>query len=239
MEALAGDYLVAALDLRGYNQSDKPKGVESYEIKLLVADAVAVIRHAGRERAIVAGHDWGGLVAWVLAMSHPELVDKLVILNLPHPRGLMRELANSPVQQRNSAYARAFQNEGAHLALKAETLAAWVKDPEAKKRYIEAFERSDFEAMLNYYKRNYPREPYTEDSSPVVKVQAPVLLFHGLDDWALLPGALNDTWKWVEKDLTLVTVPGAGHFVQQDAAELVSKTMKSWLADRSTTPRDA
>ena len=54
-------------------------------------------------------------------------------------------------------------------------------------------------------------------------------MFHGLKDWALLPGALNDTWKWLDKDLTLVTVPGSGHFVQQDAAETVSKTMKSWL----------
>ena len=84
--------------------------------------------------------------------------------------------------------------------------------------------------MLNYYKRNYPREPYTEDTSPVVKVKCPVLMIHGLDDWALLPGALNGTWDWVEKDLTLVTVPGAGHFVQQDAAEFVGKTMKMWLA---------
>ena len=57
----------------------------------------------------------------------------------------------------------------------------------------------------------------------------PVLMFHGLDDKALLPGALNDTWKWLEKDLTLVTIPGAGHFVQQDAADQVSRTMKMWL----------
>ena len=56
-----------------------------------------------------------------------------------------------------------------------------------------------------------------------------MLTFHGLNDRALLPGALNDTWQWVEKDLTLVTVPGSGHFVQQDAAELVSRTMKMWL----------
>jgi pimeloyl-ACP methyl ester carboxylesterase len=83
--------------------------------------------------------------------------------------------------------------------------------------------------MLNYYKRNYPRLPYKEDTSPVVKVKAPVLMFHGLNDRALLPGALNDTWQWVEKDLTLVTIPGSGHFVQQDAAELVSRTMKMWL----------
>ncbi len=73
--------------------------------------------------------------------------------------------------------------------------------------------------MLNYYKQNYPREPYKEDTSKLVKVKAPVLMFHGLKDSALLPGALNDTWEWLEKDLTLVTIPEASHFVQQDAAE--------------------
>ncbi len=157
------------------------------------------------------------------------MTDKLIILNLPHFRGLSRELANNPKQQKNSAYARRFQQEGAHEALTAEELAKWVTDPEAREKYVEAFRRSDFEAMLNYYKRNYPKEPYVEDTSPVVKVKPPVLMIHGLDDWALLPGALNGTWDWLEKDLTLVTIPGAGHFVQQDAADMVNRTMKMWL----------
>ncbi len=83
--------------------------------------------------------------------------------------------------------------------------------------------------MLNYYKANYPREPYIEDKSPVVKTKMPVLMIHGLGDTALLSGALNNTWDWMGKDLTLVTIPGAGHFVQQDASELVSKSMRMWL----------
>jgi pimeloyl-ACP methyl ester carboxylesterase len=109
-------------------------------------------------------------------------------------------------------------------------LAGWVRDPEAKKKYVEAFNRSDIEAMLNYYKRNYPREPYTEDKSPVIKVKMPVLMIHGLNDTALLAGALNNTWEWLEKDLTLVTIPGAGHWVQQDASDLVTRTIRMWLA---------
>lgn len=230
MDALATDHQVVAMDQRGYNLSDKPKGAENYDMRLLVEDVAAVIRQLGREKAIIAGHDWGGAVAWVLAMQKPDMVEKLIILNLPHPRGLRRELAHNPKQQENSAYARRFQQEGAHQKLTAEELAAWVKDPQARAKYIEAFRRSDFEAMLNYYKRNYPKEPYTEDTSPVVKVKCPVLMIHGLDDWALLPSALNGTWDWVEKDLTLVTVPGAGHFVQQDAAHLVTRTMRMWLA---------
>jgi pimeloyl-ACP methyl ester carboxylesterase len=83
--------------------------------------------------------------------------------------------------------------------------------------------------MLNYYKKNYPRDPAGEDTSPLVKVKAPVLMIHGLNDTALLPGALNNTWEWLEKDLTLVTIPGAGHFVQQDASDLVTRSMKMWL----------
>jgi pimeloyl-ACP methyl ester carboxylesterase len=229
MVALATNFQVVAIDLRGYNLSDKPKGVENYNISLLVGDVAAVIRHLGRERAIVTGHDWGGAVAWAFALKHPAMTEKLIILNLPHFRGLLRELAHNPAQQKNSAYARRFQEQGAHEKLTAEKLASWVKDPVAREKYVEAFRRSDFEAMLNYYKRNYPREPYTEDTSPVVKVKCPVLMIHGLDDEALLPGALNGTWDWLEKDLTLVTVPSAGHFVQQDAADLVTHTMKAWL----------
>ena len=163
-------------------------------------------------------------------MNIPQMTDKLIILNLPHPRGIARELAKPDSQQaKNAAYARMFQQDGAEQKLTAEALAGWVKDPEAKKKYIEAFQRSSFAAMLNYYKRNYPREPYKEDTSPLVKVQAPVLMFHGLADTALLPGALDGIWNWVEKDLTLVTVPGAGHFVQQDASKLVTRMMRAWL----------
>ena len=229
MPALAKDHEVVAIDQRGYNLSDRPKGVENYDMKLLVGDVAAVIRARGRERAIIVGHDWGGIMAWTFAMTRPEMTAKLIILNLPHPRGLSRELAHNPEQQRNSAYARRFQQEGAHTNLTAEGLTFWIKDPAAKPRYVEAFRRSDFEAMLNYYKRNYPREPYAEDPSPLVKVQCPVLLIHGLKDQALLADALNGTWNWIEKDLTLVTIPEADHWVQQDAADLVTRTMVSWL----------
>lgn len=229
MEALAKDHEVVAIDQRGYNLSDRPRGAENYDMKVLVADVAAVIRARGRERATVVGHDWGGAVAWAFAMARPEMTEKLVILNLPHPRGLLRELANNPEQQKNSAYARRFQQEGAHTNLTAEGLTFWITDPAARPRYLEAFRRSDFEAMLHYYQRNYPREPYREDHSPVVKVQCPVLMLHGLKDKALGQAALNGNWQYVEKDLTLVTVPGADHWVQQDAADLVTRTIQAWL----------
>jgi len=240
MEVLSSDFKVVALDLRGYNKSDKPEGVEQYAMPLLVSDVAAVIRHFGAERASIVGHDWGGAVAWYFALNLPEMTERLVILNLPHPNGLARELQNNPEQYENSSYARTFQEKGPDDPeilfggpMTAETISGWVKDPEARKLYIEAFRRSDFTAMLNYYKANYPRvEPgATPPATPTLpKAKMPVLMFHGLGDKFLLAGALNDTWDWLEQDLTLVTVPGSGHFVQQDASELVTKTMQWWLA---------
>jgi pimeloyl-ACP methyl ester carboxylesterase len=229
MEELSKNYQTVAVDLRGYNLSDKPKGVENYDMKLLVGDVIAVIRHLGQKKAIVVGHDWGGAIAWSVAMFAPDVVDRLIILNLPHPRGLTRELANNPEQAENSQYARDFQQPDAYKKLTAEGLALWVTDPEARPKYLEAFRRSDFEAMLNYYKRNYPRASSAAVAPELPKVQAPVLMIHGLGDKYLLPGALNGTWDWLGKDLTLVTIPGAGHFVQQDAADLVTRSMKMWL----------
>ena len=259
MAALEGDLRVAALDLRGYNRSDKPQGVREYEMPKLVGDVAAVIAAEGEDSAVVVGHDWGGAIAWNVAMFRPELVQALVILNLPHPAGLARELMTNPQQRRNSQYARDFQKPDAHEALTAEGLAFWVTDDEARAQYVTAFERSDFAAMLNYYRANYPGTPPEELDAPEAsapldasqrgseapeppaapaalpdfpKVRCPVLMFHGLDDQALLPGGLNGTWDWVEKDFTLVTIPGAGHFVQQDAGDLVSATMVDWLRRR-------
>jgi len=96
---------------------------------------------------------------------------------------------------------------------------------------LEAMKQSSIEGMLNYYKANYPREPYEADTK-MPPVKCPVLMIHGLDDKYLLPGALNDTWKWVENDLTLITVPGAGHFVHRDKPEFVTRKMVGWLTDR-------
>jgi pimeloyl-ACP methyl ester carboxylesterase len=242
MEALSQTFQVVAIDQRGYNLSDKPKGVEQYDMKLLVGDVAAVIRQLGGQRATIVGHDWGGVVAWQFAMNLPQMTENLVILNLPHPRGLSRELRTNAEQIKNSEYARTFQQKGPDdptvffgRPMTAENLAGWVRDPAARRRYVEAFKQSDFEAMLNYYKRNYPRQS-GPDAPPVPempKVEAPVLMFHGLRDTALHSDGLSGTWNWVAKDLTLVTAPDAGHFVQQDAADLVTTTMKWWLASRS------
>jgi pimeloyl-ACP methyl ester carboxylesterase len=233
--ALAKHFRVVAIDLRGYNRSDQPKGVENYAIDKLVGDVDAVVKHFGEQKATIVGHDWGGYIAWCYAMAHPDKTDRLVVLNLPHPKCLLRELANNPQQQKASEYARQFQKDGRAVLpggltvdLTPELLAVWVKDEADRKKYVEALRRSSIEGMVNYYKANYARPPY-KDEGNFPPVKCPVLMFHGLDDPYLLPGALNDTWRWLEKDLTLVTVPKAGHWVHHDAADLVTKRMVRWL----------
>lgn len=232
--ALADAYHVVAIDQRGYNDSDKPEGVEAYKGELLAGDVAAVIKFFGTEKATVVGHDWGGFVAWQTAARYPDLVGKLVICNLPHPKGLARELGNNPEQQKNSQYAQTFKQPGMEDVLLPETLAAMVSHGDAADlaKYKEAFEKSSMAGMLNYYRANYPSPPYptTVPDFPVINV--PVLMFHGLDDTALLASGLNNTWDWLGKDLTIVTVPGAGHWVHHDAPELVNGTLRDWLDRR-------
>ncbi len=239
MDGLADKYQVVAVDQRGYNLSDKPKGVENYDMRLLVGDIAAVIKHLGREKATIVGHDWGGAVAWQFALNVPQMTENLIICNLPHPNGLARELRTNQDQIKNSEYARNFQTKSADdptvffgMPMTPQTMSGWVKDPAARAHYVEAFQRSDREGMLNYYKQNYPRGAGESAAAApeLPKAKMSVLMFHGLDDTALDSDALSGTWDWLEKDLTLVTIPGSGHFVQQDAAQVVTDTMKWWLA---------
>jgi epoxide hydrolase 4 len=126
------------------------------ELARAMNDVQAVIHHLKRDKAIIIGHDWGGAIAWIFAIGLPALTERLIILNCPHPTGIIHELAHNTQQQEHSAYARDFQKEDAHKRLTPESLSAWVKDSAARERYLEAFRRSDFEAMLHYYKQNYP-----------------------------------------------------------------------------------
>lgn len=228
--ALSKHFKVVAVDLRGYNGSDQPSTVDDYKVEKLVGDVAAVLAHFKQDKAVVVGHDWGGMIAWAFATAHPAKVDRLVILNLPHPNGLARELAGNPTQQKNSEYARNFQKPEAAGQVTPELLAGWVKEPDARKHYVAALKRSSMEGMLNYYKANYPKPPY-KPGPELPPVKCPVLMIHGLDDPYLLAAGLNDNWKWVANELTLVTVPGAGHFVHRDKPELVTRKMVGWLTE--------
>lgn len=229
MPAWAKQFQVVALDQRGYNKSGQPEGVQNYTIEKLVGDVKAVVEHFKQKQATIVGHDWGGAVAWMFAATHPELTERLVILNSPHPNGLLRELVNNPAQRAASGYASEFQSDEAASQLTAEGLTFWIKAPDAKAKYVEAFQRSSMDGMLNYYKANFPRAPEFRSEFTLPPVKCSVLMIHGLKDTALLPDALNDTWKWLESDLTIVTIPNAGHFVQQDASDDVTRTVFNWL----------
>ncbi len=231
MEGLMSDYTVCALDTRGYNLSDKPEGVENYDMSLLVGDVAAVIKAEGAEKAVIVGHDWGGAIAWSFAAMVPQMTDKLIIVNLPHLECMARELANNPAQQANSQYARNFQKPDSHKQLNATMLATMVSrgDPDLKAKYQTAFENSSFDSMMNYYRRNYPSGTDGAQRPSLPKIQMPVLQFHGLTDTALMPGGLNNTWEYLEKDWTLVTFPGVGHWSHHEKPKEVTDMMRAWL----------
>jgi pimeloyl-ACP methyl ester carboxylesterase len=227
-------YRVVAIDTRGYNLSDKPEGVANYEMPKLVADVEAVIRAEGYSTATVLGHDWGGSIAWMFAFTHPEMLDNLIVLSTPHPVLFMEQMRTNPAQQASSQYARNFQKEGSEASMTAEGLARRVQDPALRALYVEAFKRSSFAAMMNYYRANYPREvgpnakrPFLPENPPQIPV--PLLVMHGMKDTALLSAGHAGTWEKAAQDTTLVMVPNAGHFVQFDAADLVNATIRNWL----------
>lgn len=242
MAELSKDYRVVAVDLRGYNQSDKPAGVENYRMPVLMSDVIAVIDDLKLEKATLIANDWGGAIAWQVATFYPHRVERLIACNIPHPAGIRAYLDKNP---ETGNYAENFKKEGAARALTAEGLADLHGnnlDKLERARYVEAFRNSSFAAMLNYYKANYPRPASKKNKTAGVsvspspsttairKVKCPVLIIHGMKDTALPAGMLNNTWSWIDNDLTIQTIPGAGHFVQQEAPDKVSRMIRSWLA---------
>lgn len=231
MDQLDGEYRVAAMDLRGYNLSDKPQGEAAYAFPKLIGDVEAVVKAEGRRKAIVIGHDWGAAIAWRVAMNRPELVDKLVIMSVPHPAGFAREMATNAEQQKNSQYARNFQEPGFEKNLTPEGLTA--RAPAAiKAEWTEALKRSDMTALLNYYRANYPKGTGQVKPEPTPPVKAPVLVIHGVKDTSLHHAGHNGTWEHVTEDTTILMLPKAGHDVQHDAPALVDRTIQDWLNAR-------
>jgi pimeloyl-ACP methyl ester carboxylesterase len=231
MEGLSDGFRCVAMDTRGYNRSDKPKGVESYSLDLLHGDINAVIDDVGADRVILVGHDWGGFICWTYAMAFPDRVDRLVTMNIFHPHPPVGEISEE--ERAGGAYRDEFVKPGYHEKLDARMLAAIASgpEPEVRERYLEAYERSDFEGMLAYY--HLPSRglsvKHLELMGTMPNISMPVLQFHGLADMAVHKDRLRDTWNWIDADYTLVTYPGVGHWVQRDAAERVTSTMRWWL----------
>ena len=235
MEGLKSDYKVVAMDTRGYNTSDQPQAIPSFALDILLADVDAVIKDLGVDNVTLVGHDWGGAIAWQFAANYPDRVNKLIICNLTHPKGYATVRANAtPEQKANTKYIENFQKPGAEKMFNATMVTGMVAGKESKEvqaRYKAAYEASSFNSMLNYYRALWPLLE-SDKLSEVPDLKIPVLQFHGLLDTAVDKDGLRDTWNWITADYTLVTIPSANHWVQTEAHEMVTTSMKSWLDNR-------
>jgi len=235
MEALSPSCKTIAIDTRGYNQSDKPEGIENYQMEHLLEDILAVINDLGLQKINLVGHDWGGVICWHFTMLHQRMVERLAILNLTHPKGYSAVVANpTPEQQANVQYARNFaasEPDDQPVPEQVLGIREGGSDTRIGERYREALSQSYWAGMTNYYRANYGNVA-DMDPNEVPDITCPVLQFHGLKDTAVDKDGLNNTWNWITEDYTLVTTPKGGHFVQWEAADLVSDTLKWWLHAR-------
>jgi epoxide hydrolase 4 len=229
--ATAG-YRVIAPDLRGYHDSDKPADVDAYTLEELVADAIAVIESAG-EPVTLVGHDWGGMIAWFVAMQRPELLRKLVILNAPHPVCYMRELRATIEQKLRASYQLFLRLPAMPEFMLPLLLPAFMRRfgrfTEADVAvYRESWKRPGaIRAMANYY-RALQHSMSTLGRS-VRTISVPTLIIWGENDPAFSIRTLDHTHDWVPH-LRVEVVRGAGHFVQTDAAERVTALLLDFLA---------
>lgn len=231
-------YRVVVPDQRGYNLSDKPKGVAHYQIDRITADILALIQALGRERATIIAHDWGGAAAWRFAMDYPQAVEKLVVMNAPHPATFAEALKNDGAQRRKSWYMFAFQ-----LPWLPETLLTLSPVASARLFFRRMAVRRDafsdanlevmatamaqpgaMEAMIDWY-----RAAFRYRSAERARViPAPTLLIWAEDDVALGKSLTDGLDDWVA-DLSIHSIPDCGHWVQNEAAQEVNERMMSFL----------
>lgn len=238
--AAAGHHVVAP-DMRGYNMSEKPPGVRSYAIDALVTDVAGLIAHTGATRATVVGHDWGGVVAWEAAIRRPDVVERLVILNAPHPGALLRAFRRNPRQLLRSWYAFAFQlpvlpellfalgdYRVLRRVLRVQPARPGAFTDEDIQRYRDAFAVPGARtATINYYRAALRRDPRAVMAA-ITPVAAPTLLIWGLDDPYLGPELTEGLETWVPR-LHVARLPGVSHWVQHDAPERVNALLRDFL----------
>lgn len=235
---LAEKYKVVAIDMRGYNYTEKPQNIEDYRLDILRNDIKTLIKAFGEEKAVIVGHDWGGVVAWSFAMIYPEMVEKLVIMNAPHPVGYIKALKSS-MQLLNSWYVLFFQlpdlpekmMEKDHYQFMINSLKESSQKPE------QAFAEDDIEhfidclrqpgtvsAMINYYRAlvRYSSE------NRVKRIDLPTLMVWGEKDKFLRKEVNNGIDKYVT-DLTIKYIPEASHWVNRDEPEKVNKMLADFL----------
>ncbi|MCM8729905.1 alpha/beta fold hydrolase [Hephaestia sp. GCM10023244] len=248
--ALAADHFVIAPDQRGYAGSSKPEGVEKYTPDRIVADVLALADHFGIDRFTLVGHDWGGAVAWMAALQHPNRIVRLIIANAPHPFLFQKSLFDDPAQRAASQYIRAFRNPGIEQHIDQIGLSAFfdgsfaphtdaAKVAAEKPVYLQQWgQPGAMTAMLNWYRASAIDVPETDAAAerpafldaPFPPVTQPTLVIWGMRDKALLPCQLDGLGALVP-DLKVVEID-AGHFVPWEAPDAVTAAIQDWLAKR-------
>lgn len=250
------DYQAAALDMRGFNLSSRPAEVEQYQMKYLVEDIRGLVRQLGHERFTLVAHDWGGAMAWVFAVSHPEMLDGLVIINAPHPAIFARELSANPAQQQASQYMVMLRGAGSEQALAANDYAQLRKwfmgdrlwngifSEEDRTAYLEAWAQPGaLTGGVNYYRvsRVTPTPSGTQTAIGTqaaqerpsrdlnaLTVRVPTLVIWGEQDRALLPGNLDGLEQFVP-DLTVKRIPDGSHWVIHEHPALVNQYIREFV----------
>jgi epoxide hydrolase 4 len=242
----AAGFRVVAPDTRGYNLSSRPKDVKDYDVDKLAADIIDLIHERGAETAMLVGHDWGGTIAWTIAMHHPEVVERLAILNAAHPRKLSQGL-HHPGQLRKSWYFFFFD-----LPELPETVvhanhwhffrhflgdARPAFTQEETDRYIEAWSQPGAATgMINYY-RSSVRTPPKRAEAALRPIEAPTLVIWGERDRYLGPELAEPDHDDVPNLDRVERLPDASHWVQHDEAERVTQLLTEFFAPALTAKK--
>ncbi|HEV8471555.1 MAG TPA: alpha/beta hydrolase [Methylomirabilota bacterium] len=251
---LGRDHRAIAFDMRGHNLSSKPAELEAYRVDRLVEDLRALTEHLGHRRFSLVGHDWGGAVAWAFAIAHPDRLERLVIVNAPHPAIFARLLREDPAQQKASEYMLAFRSDKAEEILSGDDFAVLKKilisDLRARGRFTADDERAYVAAWsqpgaltggLNFYRAARVGPPArdgepasgtlgTGDGASMVRV--PTLVIWGEQDTALLPQNLDGLERYVP-ELTVRRIPDGTHWVIHEQPELVTRLIREFVDYKS------
>ena len=228
-------YTVVAPDLRGYNDSDKPR--TGYDVATLIRDIEGLVTGLGQEKAIIVGHDWGGVLAWAFAAAYPQMTERLIVMNAPHPAAMMREFRTLK-QLRKSWYIFFFQlpwlpeyvllrnnaNEVGRM-LRGAALQKYVFPRDVTAKFQQAMSKPGaMTAALNYYRQLFRHLP----GSRRVIISAPTLLIWGEHDIALGVELTTGLEQWVG-NLEIKRIPDSGHWVQQEQPDKVNQFMLDFL----------
>jgi pimeloyl-ACP methyl ester carboxylesterase len=236
--ALARHFKVVVPDLRGYNYSDKPQ--TGYDLDTLSADIQGLIESLGYVRAHIVGHDWGGAIAWHLAQKFPQMLDRLAVLNAPHPQRFLQELGSNLDQLRRSWYVLAFQIPGLPEWLIRQNLANFVKDvfrgqavrkgaftAEDNLIYQEALEKPGvLAAAINYYRQLLAPQNWlhTWGRQPA-PVTVPTLILWSEEDAFLSQKLIEGMERLITAPFKLKLVPHCGHWMQQEVPQVVNREL--------------